>query len=817
MPLSYPLSVNDIVARTGVRSCKFTVPGRALVDGGQITESAFQQRGRNRYMVLSLDKAMGQFIKVRPDLPSGKYRQGEAARQFVGNLMGAAADWLDANNFVVVEIEGPLRLDMVVEINTDDPRLVQEIDKVDPLDGRVRAQPSLRGKPVKLTVDIVMVNDQRQTASSRVTLDLHLNPLRNMVPYGGYTALDFGNTSSTLVLSDTDAQDTFEVVQADILRPLHEPAGPVQTALRISGVRRTKEAGGVARYDSIIGPRALEDTDSSWLVLGAKRLLSDRKASGTHEEIVILGGRPHTIPAEDPAEEYISKMLKGLFFHRQVRPQSIAITCPTTFTASEVGRLRRMIAMAYERSLGKATSKLTERRIDDFVPLVIDEASAAAFYFAHQDYISAPGGIKAFRYLYPNGLNLLLYDCGGGTTDLAVVRLEARSDGHLEIGLLGRAGHRRFGGDFITEQVFRILKAKLAVAKAAAPDFPTNPAQIAKYLADHEIAIDRAVPTKYDLRQMQNDDAQRRRRTALDLWRLAEMVKLRLPARGSQAVEPGEGAEFALLTAVCERVGRPPDMEEPDVAAALAVSRREIDALVDPEIDRTIAYANDLIRHGMEQLAANQAMTGGDPPLEIPEVDRVYIVGNASKYPRIRERLLDPEHGLHVRFLDERLAEVRPDDFKNSVAKGAIVALRMARMDTSVRVSWDEDFMNRLPFDLVSESFARAGGGALFARGELYSARLHACGEIAPDPRTGRPTTQQVRIGRRWPGETVPEPCMIFQFAEPIAGRFVLRYDEDRRNFVMHPGSKGAEDELLVEAEPFEAAPYLAPPQSGRI
>jgi hypothetical protein len=33
----------------------------------------------------------------------------------------------------------------------------------------------------------------------------------------------------------------------------------------------------------------------------------------------------------------------------------------------------------------------------------------------------------------------------------------------------------------------------------------------------------------------------------------------------------------------------------------------------------------------------------------------------------------------------------------------------------------------------------------------------------------------------------------------------------------MHPDRKGGEDEMLVVAEPFDQAAYLAPPQSGRI
>jgi molecular chaperone DnaK (HSP70) len=90
--------------------------------------------------------------------------------------------------------------------------------------------------------------------------------------------------------------------------------------------------------------------------------------------------------------------------------------------------------------------------------------------------------MPAFRYLYPNGMHMLLYDCGGGTTDLALVRVEARGAGEVDIRVLGRAGHRQFGGDFITLQVFRLLKAKLAALKGKIPDFPKAAGKIAEFL-----------------------------------------------------------------------------------------------------------------------------------------------------------------------------------------------------------------------------------------------------------------------------------------------------------------------------------------------
>ncbi|MFM7293111.1 MAG: hypothetical protein ACKO6B_18030 [Planctomycetia bacterium] len=820
--MAFLLTINDVVARTGKRTCRFTVPRKELVDNVQVTVESLDLPVRSRYMVMSLPKNVGQFIRIVPDMPAKSFLHGQEARKFVGRLLHSPAEVLAENNFVVVDIPAPLpKLDIEVEVNTDHPSVVAVIDAQDPQEGSRSVTRPAKVPPVKLRIDLVMIDESKRASTSSVDIGLLLMPLRNMPVYGGYAAIDFGNTSTALVLGDANARDQFELVPADSRIP-GANAKPVQTALRIVSVKPPAAARGFFQYESVIGAHALGGNEAGWLVLGAKRLLSDRKAGETREETIVLGDTVCRVPAEDPAEVYISKMLQGMFFHRQTRPQSIAVTCPTTFTVSEVARLKRTVARAYHRATGGAAEKFRAEKTDEFVPLVIDEASAAAFYFAYRDFIVGPGQLPAFRYLYPNGLHMLLYDCGGGTTDLALVRIEARGSSEVDIRVLGRAGHRHFGGDFITRQVFQILKAKLAALRGQVADFPKSPGKVAEYLKANQVVIDKAVPTTFDLGQLQNDDAQRRRQATLDLWRLAESLKVRLSAPGVREVRPDgfldNSSEPFLLKQVVEFTGGFPEgMDEVDVAASITLTRAEVDALVDPEIDKTIEYSNDLIHSCMDALVAERERNGLPPPLEVPEVDRVYVVGNASRYPRVRERLLDAEKGLHVRYLEDRLADVRPEDLKNSVAKGAIVALRMRDMDMSVQVSWDTEFMLKLPFDMVGESLAQAGDSVLFHRGERYSKNLQAWREIAPDPRSGQPTTQKIRLDRRWPGETVAEPYVLFQFEEPVVGRFVIRYDEEREAFVMHPDRKRGAEEMLAVAEPFEQAPYLAPPQSGRI
>jgi hypothetical protein len=56
--------------------------------------------------------------------------------------------------------------------------------------------------------------------------------------------------------------------------------------------------------------------------------------------------------------------------------------------------------------------------------------------------------------------------CGCTGRTFAFRWIEAPDANHLKLSVLGRAGHRTFGGDFITQQVFRLLKMQIAKAKA---------------------------------------------------------------------------------------------------------------------------------------------------------------------------------------------------------------------------------------------------------------------------------------------------------------------------------------------------------------
>lgn len=799
------IHAQDVIPRTGIRTFKYTVKLADLIDNIEITER-FLKDVDDWFMVLSLPKAFGRFIRL---LPAGPHRGGADARRYVGDTLKVPATALNANDFYVVMLSKNRGLDMDLSVDTDSPACLKQIQ-----DFRVGSGQKgvAAGMPVTINVDVFAMDpEQQRVVTSRTDLALVLTPVTPMDVFDGYSALDFGNTSTTLARSRVN-EDTFEVIQADVRRPLVEGGKPVQTALRISSIQPAPSSESFHGYDCRIGDEVTRNIGSDWVVLGAKRLLSDRKRAAVDAGCtVVLDNTVHTIPVEDPAELFISEMLRGFFFHEQSIPEPIVVTCPTTFTVSEVGRLRRTVARASHRATGQPASSFRRGLIEQRVPLVVDEASAAAFYFAYVDFISGPGRMPAFRYLYPNGMHMLLYDCGGGTTDMSLVRLESPEEGHLRVSVLGRAGHRSFGGDFITLQVYRLLKLKLAIWKGFPEDVP-SPAKLVDFLKEHERTIEaQYVSTQYDVRQMQNEAAQQRSKTAMAIWQVAERIKVLLGRDGVSSAEPGEIDDNSILNELRTYTG----FNYQDDSEQLRILRREVDALIDPEIERTIDYANDLVTASLGANSGDAAVNATDS-LELPEVHWVYIVGNAARYPRVKERLLDEESGLKIRFLSDRVAEVRSEDFKNSVAKGAIVAMKLQRMAMGMSVSWDQDLVNRLSFDIVHETLGKSGDEVLFETGEKYTSHLRRTLEIRPDPESQKAITREIVLSRRWPGENRSEKHLIFRFREPIVGPYVVAYDDEMQVFIAHPDRKGGEDERVV-AEPFEVAPYVAPPQSGTI
>lgn len=232
-----------------------------------------------------------------------------------------------------------------------------------------------------------------------------------------------------------------------------------------------------ARVSLLLHSAALGEIDIRQFILSSKRYF------GSDQLIDVVpangDGSVVSLNAKTLAKVTYRELLKRAIadIHRRAEmgqfqdaswARSVVATFPTTYPAS----LRQIIREILE--------ELQVQEIDTR----FDEATAAAIFYIWKEIGADPvcgmHGLMARSRKDKQGRsyqNILLYDLGGGTTDIALIQLlyeelsifaegEDRGNGgsyfRITPRLLGTTGHRNLGGDLITLWVFRLIKAKLA-------------------------------------------------------------------------------------------------------------------------------------------------------------------------------------------------------------------------------------------------------------------------------------------------------------------------------------------------------------------
>jgi hypothetical protein len=705
----------------------------------------------------------------------------------------------------------------------------------------------LPGQSLTVGIDIdiggAKVNSQTvELQYDKVVLQVTLLT-RRLEPYDGVVAIDFGNTNSTLVACDDNDGVTFIPCEYDTIASrltLHsvKEHDPVPTVLEFIEYSEPSEHGMASTYRVKYGAQALATTQPARLITGAKRMLADmpdsKSSPRTLRVLVGDGPVPVPIPAHDPAEILISHMFAAFLHFMRKEPRRVAITCPSTFSETEANRVRIATVNGLRRALRQRPllppeKQITETAAANTVKPCLDESTAAAFWFIQQEVLERRGrGAIEFQYLYPKGMNVLIYDCGGGTTDISLVKVGyAPGTTRLKIDVLGRRGHRTFGGDFITLQYAKYLKYQMYARAKGAPDDD----EFAQFIAESTrgtkqsliASVNEVLPTLFDQNAPRVGAAAEARARAWLLWNLAERLKcIGFEADGANdsqkvsdyredafdnfflRIEPAvpQGDEKKRLSA---RIGQ----------KGFAVDKEHIRTLLAPVLDETIRYANDLIK--------------GRLP-EDEEVHRVYLVGNASRFPIISERMLDDEHGLGVRFLSEKLVQGGPTksdrtgpsisyaDLKNCVAKGAAVAIALQSQHKAI-ADWDEDVMKKLPYSIEYQDPARAYPRVLFKCGTHMKRSTEAAEtiQIHADAK-GRVLTDRIRLSRRWPGagDKELEEFIVFRFKDALVeGRYKVNYNGEGGfdAICLENKHKG----LAAKGEPIIFPPTVPPSQSGEF
>lgn len=642
-------------------------------------------------------------------------------------------------------------------------------------------------------------------------IPIDLGDICDLQTNDGCISFDIGNNASTVAMLNRDASDNVEAVE--LLRVEAAFDGDEQNRSKsmsmLSTVRvfryaesKSGESTNFPEASWEVGASAVEITslEQGKIFSSVKRYLGD---PSRRDRLDLTLDRNYKISRILPAELFITSLVRRVHQLTLKQAYPVVATYPSTYAKAEIEQVRIGIAKAICRAtnrLAASDSQIWKHRTTP-VPKMYDEATAAAFFFLFRDFIRGPARLHGFHYLYPRGMNMLLIDCGGGTTDIALIHAATQSgvssaDGEIDLtgnsvwklrlANLGRTGNRFFGGDNITAAFFRILKWFLAsrISDASVVTaFPRTVDEIPKnFIAmfpNIENTVDGVIPTRQHqepntvVGNVVSEPELMRIRALRALWNHAENCKKaigdgkpELPPLAVDNALSGLASKNSTLT-VQEISTR---WLASDALPSIDVVRKCVDLLIMPEMEQLVDSANALLSELNKRLSENALVNLDDGSAFI---HHVYLVGQGALYPLIPEVL---KKSLNVHFLGEP-SSVEPDgvlprfvfdksQLKGAVARGASL-LRMA--EEGVRGSeliYEDDLSERLPFTVVFDDNDQVGGVELFKENTRYRDLPDKIvkTKLPVFKDTNGNTIVRLSLCRKWPGSKKLEKFIEFTF-----------------------------------------------------
>jgi len=363
--------------------------------------------------------------------------------------------------------------------------------------------------------------------------------------------------------------------------------------------------------------------------------------------------------------KYLIRQTEQLNLNRGRRAlNDLTVTYPTNLPLHRRQHLKQLVS-----SLGVKN-----------VNISLDEATAGALYYVWRELftdlfagvdgflarsrvktetkISKRTGRKEQVELYFQ--NILLYDMGGGTTDIALLEIGIAEDKNILQGavaknagryfviypkILGLTGKDDFAGDNVTLAVFRILKAKLAarmVEKSPSPQQQPNFSQELQHIietqnkacltqwmedgnydaADCKIGDDESIRVKKLINELVPTDFHTdssRQKSFFALWQEAENIKHQLSENGVTRAD----ADNLRLEEVISSLELGIQAED---LLDIYVTLDEMEGQVEPNIRSTFERARDLCvgESGLRHY-----------------IDKVVLAGNSSQLPLVHKTALD--------------------------------------------------------------------------------------------------------------------------------------------------------------------------------
>lgn len=553
--------------------------------------------------------------------------------------------------------------------------------------------------------------------------------------FDGVFAVDLGTTNSSVAYWEVKPEPNFLPESPTLLKE----AQTIASAVNVHEIEPFKVLAPES-YD--VGQQAAGSPRKTNLHMSCKRGI------GTKKRYVVTKGKEIWRDA-DAAHMMTALGKKILEDAKSILGKNIAeivVTSPPRWNAVQVNTLRSVF-----RRLGFAPDK---------IDMSTDEGTASGLYYVLFPLFERFGKREALREYVekefasmkqPDGtyvVNLLAMDFGGGTTDLALIKVVMKFESQylaLEIDIADRGGRQDLGGDNLTLHCFDLIKRRMALALAhpkrlldpkTTEKAPTNAwikyfkldvqqgallqrwdevvANLDAPLLSRDLwdVVNGMFPTAWEFKDMPatyNKYKLPARKNFDFLWAQADQLKKALCVDVANALK-GKPATEEQLKPYEER-WLSPDLEEFNDPVSLAESipiAAESEEFRQKFLSLNFGHICRFYRPAIQGLA-EEAMRMEQRTLEprkgadgkaIPQkADRVVLAGNGARIPIISALIHKPRDkgGLGVGFDQIKFDPVRA---KLSVPIGAClrrIARKVEGFRINIRIS-----RNLLPFDLLT-------------------------------------------------------------------------------------------------------------------
>lgn len=544
--------------------------------------------------------------------------------------------------------------------------------------------------------------------------------------FDGVFSVDLGTTNSSVAYWEVKPEPDFLPQSPTLLKEAQSVASAVN-ALEIEPFK-------------VLAPSSY---DIGQAAVGAQRKtnlhMSVKRGIGTKKRYVVTKGKEiwRDADAQHMMTALAKKILEDARSILGKNINEIVVTSPPRWNAVQVNELRGVL-----RRLGFAPDK---------IEMGTDEATASGLYYVLYPLFERFGRREALREYVetefapmkqPDGsfkVNLLSMDFGGGTTDLALIKVKlgfAAQHLALEVDIVDRGGRQDLGGDNLTLHLFRLLKRRVALALAhpqrlldpeTTEKAPSNAwikffkldvqqgallqkwDEVVKHINEPELpreiweVVNGMFPTAWDFKDMPATYRKYKlpaRRNFDYLWAQADQLKKALCVDVTNAVKGMTPTEADL--AQYENRWLSPDLEEMSEPVNLAECipiAAESEEFRQRFLSITFGDICDFYRPAIAGLAEETARMEERSLEPGQTVDRAVLAGNGARIPIIGA-LVHKERasgGLGIPFEQIKFDPVRA---KLAVPIGATlrrIARKVEGFKIDIRIS-----RNILPFDLFA-------------------------------------------------------------------------------------------------------------------